>query len=215
MKNPLKTLAVLLFFFLFFFQNSYAQDWKKLVKDNIKTDKIKDKVKIDIPDFLDPAASRYWSKTEQYIGKKFKAQWKETVTNFSQSYDVTDFNYAISFGDNSTPYEAKGGLKQAKSFAYYLADPTNVTNIPPKIKGQNYNYTGEILYVSSSYKMSEKSFLKANKIYEKERMTDSTFATLTLSNLGLLYHTTGRYTLAEEYTLKALEKRENTVYESV
>ncbi|MCF6367214.1 MAG: CHAT domain-containing protein [Bacteroidales bacterium] len=208
MKKTIKFLGII--FFFFFLQNNYAQDWKKLVKDNIKTDKLKDRVKIDIPDFLDPAASKYWSRTEKYIGKKFKAQWKETVTNFSQSYDVTDFNYAISFGDNTTPYEAKGGLKQAKGFAYYLADPKNVTNVPPKIKAQNLNYTGEILYVSSSYKMSEKSFLKANKIYEKERLTDSTFSSLTLSNLGLLYHTTGRYSLAEEYTLKALEKRENT-----
>ena len=42
-----------------------------------------------------------------------------------------------------------------------------------------------------------------------EVITDSTFANLTLSNLGLLYHTTGRYALAEEYTKAALEKRES------
>ncbi len=184
-------------------ENVY-QDWKKLVKD--KTDKIVDKT----DDLLDPDISKYWNKTEQYIGDQFKKQWKETITNFSESYDVTDFNYAISFGDNSSPHEAKGSINQAKSFAYYLADPKNVTDVPPKIKGQNLNYTGEILYVSSSYKMSEKSFLKANKIYNENNLSDSAFAGLTLSNLGLLYHTTGRYALAEEYTLKALEKRENS-----
>jgi CHAT domain-containing protein len=154
--------------------------------------------------------SRYWNKTEHYISDKFKEEWKETLTKFAESYDVTDFNYAIAFGDNSTPHESKGNLKQARSFAYYLADPTNVTNVPPKIKGQNYNYTGEILYVSGSYKMSEKSFLKAEKIYNDEQLSDSAFANLTLSNLGLLYHTTGRYTLAEEYTKNALTKREQS-----
>lgn len=193
------------------FSGNVFQDWKKLVKDKVKTDKIKvntDKITDKTKDLLDPNMSKYWNKTERYINEKFKEQWKETVTNFSQSYDVTDFNYAISFGDNSTPHEAKGSINQAKSFAYYLADPKNVTDVPPKIKGQNLNYTGEILYVSSSYKMSERSFLKANKIYNEEHLSDSTFAGLTLSNLGLLYHTTGRYSLAEEYTKMALDKRE-------
>jgi CHAT domain-containing protein len=199
--------------FLFSSINGYSQDWKKLVKDKVITDKIKipeNVIKINAPDFFDAEMSRYWNKTEHYISDKFKEEWKETLTKFAESYDVTDFNYAIAFGDNSTPHESKGNLKQARSFAYYLADPTNVTNVPPKIKGQNYNYTGEILYVSGSYKMSEKSFLKAEKIYNDEQLSDSAFANLTLSNLGLLYHTTGRYTLAEEYTKNALTKREQS-----
>ncbi|MCD4792148.1 MAG: CHAT domain-containing protein [Bacteroidales bacterium] len=185
------------------------QDWKKIVKD--KTDKIKidtDKIKDNTNDVFENDIYRLYDKSEEYINDKFKEQWKETLTNFSEGYDVTDFNYAISFGDNSTPHEAKGNLKQAKGFAIYLADPANTNEIPPKIKGQNFNYTGEILYVSSSYKMSEKSLLKADKIYNENKLSDSTFASLTLSNLGLLYHTTGRYALAEEYTKKALEKRE-------
>ncbi len=199
--------------FLFSSINGYSQDWKKLVKDKVITDKIKipeNVIKINAPDFFDAEMNRYWNKTEHYISDKFKEEWKETLTKFAESYDVTDFNYAIAFGDNSTPHESKGNLKQARSFAYYLADPTNVTNVPPKIKGQNYNYTGEILYVSGSYKMSEKSFLKAEKIYNDEQLSDSAFANLTLSNLGLLYHTTGRYTLAEEYTKNALTKREQS-----
>lgn len=192
--------------------NTYSQSWKKLIKDNvkknvnIKTNKLLD----ETIDAVNPNLSKHLNSSEKYIANKFKKQWKKTVTNFAESYDVTDFNYAISFGDNSTPYEAKGNGKQARSFAYYIADPQNVTNIPPKIKGQNFNYTGEILYVSHSYKSSEKAFLKAYKIYEENRLTDSTFASLALSNLGLLYHTIGRYALAEEYTKKALAKREQT-----
>lgn len=187
-----------------------AQSWKKLIKDNvkknvnIKTNKLLD----ETIDAVSPDLSKHLNSSEKYIADKFKKQWKKTVTKFAESYDVTDFNYAISFGDNSTPYEAKGNGKQARSFAYYIADPDNVTNTPPKIKAQNFNYTGEILYVSHNYKSSEKSFLKAYKIYEQNGLTDSTFASLTLSNLGLLYHTTGRYALAEEYTKKALIKRE-------
>lgn len=192
--------------------NIQSQSWKKLIKDNvkknvnIKTNKLLD----ETIDAVSPDLSKHLSSSEKYIAKKFKKQWEKTVTKFAESYDVTDFNYAISFGDNSTPYEAKGNGKQARSFAYFIANPDNVMDAPPKIKAQNFNYTGEILYVSSNYKSSEKSFLKAYKIYEQNGLTDSSFASLTLSNLGLLYHTTGRYSLAEEYTKKALKKREAT-----
>ncbi len=213
MIKHINKITSLIIIFLISIGHLHSQSWKKLIKDNvkknvnIKTNKLLDEtIEAVSPDF-----SKHLNSSEKYITDKFKKQWKKTITNFAESYDVTDFNYAISFGDNSTPYEAKGNGKQARSFAYYLADPENVTSTPPKIKGQNYNYTGEILYVSSSYKSSEKSFLKAYKIYEQNGLTDSTFASLTLSNLGLLYHTTGRYALAEEYTKRALEKREATI----
>lgn len=203
------TISILFFGII---NNTQGQNWKKLIKDNVnKNVKIKTSKLIDetIKE-VNPDLTKHMIRSEKYVAEKFKKHWHETIKNFAESYDVTDFNYAISFGDNSTPYEAKGHLKQARSFAYYLSDPKSVTNAPPKVKGQNYNYTGEILYVSSSYKTSEKSFLKAKKIYDNNGLSDSTFASLTLSNLGLLYHTTGRYALAEEYTQKALEKREKT-----
>jgi len=143
-----------------------------------------------------------------YVKDEFKEKWKETVTKFSESYNVTDFNYAISFGDNSVPYESKGRFKQAKGFTYYFADPKNTVETPPKIKGRNYNYSGEILYVTNRFRLSEISFMKALSVYEEAGFGDSVFTTLTVSNLGLLYHTTGRYALAKEYTMKALNKRE-------
>lgn len=211
-KKPMSKLKIIFIifsiFFLGFINKLQSQNWKKLIKENvkIKTNKLLDET-INV---VSPDLTKNMSNSEKYVAKKFKSHWNETIKNFAESYDVTDFNYAISFGDNSTPYEAKGNLKQARSFAYYLSDPKSVTDVPPKIKGQNFNYTGEILYVSSSYKTSEKSFLKAKKIYDENGLSDSTFASLTLSNLGLLYHTTGRYALAEEYTKEALVKRENS-----
>ncbi|RLD48785.1 MAG: hypothetical protein DRI94_12020 [Bacteroidetes bacterium] len=193
-----------------FFQS--LKDLKKLAKSktvNKITGKSKDLIN-KTENILTPGFKNTYGISSKYINEKYNKLWKETLIKFSQSYSVTDFNYAVSYGDNSTPYESKNNIKQAKSFAYYLADPANTDEMPPKVKGQNYNYTGEILYASSSYKSSEKFFLKALDIYKKNRLTDSTFATLTLSNLGLLYHTTGRYALAKEYTLKALQKRKNS-----
>jgi len=219
MKHLIKTLTFILFISLNLnytgFSSNYFQslkDLKKLTKSKtVKsvTNKSKQIIK-KTENILTPGFKNTYEISSKYINEKYEKLWKETLIKFSQSYNVTDFNYAVSYGDNSTPYESKNNIKQAKSFAYYLADPTNTKEMPPKVKGQNYNYTGEILYASSSYKSSEKFFMKALNLYKKNKLTDSTFAILTLSNLGLLYHTTGRYALAKEYTLKALQKRKKS-----
>ncbi len=192
------------------FQN--WKDFKKITKSKtVKKITTKSKNVINkTENVFTPKFKSTYDISQKYISDKYKKLWKETLIKFSQSYRVTDFNYAVSYGDNSTPYESKNNIKQAKSFAYYLADPTNTKQMPPKIKGQNYNYTGEILYASSSYKSAERFFLKALKIYQKYRLTDSTFSILTISNLGLLYHTTGKYALAKKYTMKALNMRKKS-----
>ena len=211
-----RKLITLIFVICFGFNNLvFSQNWKDLKKltKNKTVTAVKNKSKHIInktENFLTPGIKNTYGISSQYINKKYEKLWKETLIKFSQSYSVTDFNYAVSYGDNSTPYESKNNIKQAKSFAYYLADPTNTNEMPPKVKGQNYNYTGEIMYASSSYKSAEKFFLKALNLYKKNKLTDSTFAILTLSNLGLLYHTTGRYALAKEYSFKALEKRKKS-----
>ncbi len=219
MKLYLKSAASFILFTFFFcsYGNSanFYQNWKDLKKltksKTIKSVTNKSKQIINkTENILTPGFKNTYGISSKYINEKYEKLWKETLIKFSQSYNVTDFNYAVSYGDNSTPYESKNNIKQAKSFAYYLADPTNTQEMPPKVKGQNYNYTGEILYASSSYISSERFFLKALNLYKKNRLTDSTFAILTISNLGLLYHTTGRYALAKEYTLQALQKRKKS-----
>ncbi|NOZ35408.1 MAG: CHAT domain-containing protein [Chlorobi bacterium] len=219
MKHLKKTFPVILIIIISInftgFSSNFYQNWKDLKKltksKTVNSVKNKSKQLINKTEKnLTPGFKNTYGISSQYINAKYEKLWKETLIKFSQSYNVTDFNYAVSYGDNSTPYESKNNIKQAKSFAYYLADPTNTKEMPPKVKGQNYNYTGEILYASSNYKSSEKFFFKAHNLYKKYRLTDSAFAVLTESNLGLLYHTTGRYALAKEYTLKALQKRKKS-----
>jgi len=142
------------------------------------------------------------------VTELLKKQIDEKLAKYKDSYNVTDFNYAITFGDNSASYEAEEGYKQAETFLYYLAEPQDIGNSPPKIQGQNYNYAGELFYVSNEFLKAEKSFNKAIEIYSNANMLDSSFAILTYSNLGLLYNTTGRYALSEASTLKALELNE-------
>ncbi|MFH2141624.1 MAG: CHAT domain-containing tetratricopeptide repeat protein [Bacteroidota bacterium] len=167
-------------------------------KVNLKTGS--DRADSFLSNIIDDKASK--------LGGELKGKLRDAVTKFSESYNTTDFNYAISFGDNSTPYESKGNFKQAQSFALYLGDPNNLVDANPETKGQNFNYGGEIFYVSNKYKLSENSFHKALNIYNDAGLQDSSFAMLTVSNLGLLYHTMGRYSLSEEYTKNALNQRE-------
>jgi hypothetical protein len=42
---------------------------------------------------------------------------------------------------------------------------------------------------------------------ETESLQEDNLYPLTLSNLGLLYHTTGRYSMAEDFTIRALDLR--------
>jgi len=95
---------------------------------------------------------------------------------------------------------------------------------------------GELFYSSDKFTSAESSFKAAITIYESQKdtsqsntvafknnqgfkntNTDTSAGPLyarAISNLGLLYHTTGRYNLAETYTLKALDLRKKIFTEN-
>ncbi len=219
MKHLYKALIIIIFICLNFnfpaFSGSSFQSLKDLKA--LSNSKLAKKIQKQSEKIINNAGGAIASEligsdyfADKYINEKFKQAWKNTLKKFAESYNVTDFNYAVSYGNNSTPFESRNNLKQAKSFAYYLADPANTDEMPAKVKGQNFNYTGEILYASGSYKSSEFFFKSALEVYAANNLLDSSFATLSISNLGLLYHTTGKYELAKEFTLKALKTRENS-----
>lgn len=177
---------------------------------------------INIPDvtitdnkIIDSAITNKINEKVNTATDEFLQRLDKELDRFKDCYSVADFNYAISFGDNTAPYESEENYKQAKTFLYYLAEPDDVGKSPPKVEGQNYNYAGEMFYVSNKFAQAEISFKKAINIYESANLQDSTFAILTYSNLGLLYHTTGRYSLAEEYSTKALVLREKNHFDTV
>jgi len=65
-----------------------------------------------------------------------------------------------------------------------------------KKKADDYNDAGEMFYASRKFKTAENCFTSALKTYRDENMGNSKQAALVISNMGLLYHTTGRYFLA-------------------
>lgn len=139
---------------------------------------------------------------------------KRKLLDTRKDYDPSNFNYAISFTDNSGLFETKEKYQNHKAL---LKDgirnsgnslEENANSKTHKEKGNQANALGEILYASNKYKSAEASFLKATAHYELGNHASSTDNALTLSNLGLLYQTRGRYTRAETYTVKALQLRE-------
>jgi len=166
------------------------------------------KINSENADIINPLINNKIEQTTDLLAEEIAKKLDEELDRFKDCYSVADFNYAISFGDNTAPYESEENYKQAETFLYYLAEPDDVGQSPPNIEGSNYNYAGEMFYVANKFNQAELSFKKAISIYEAANLQDSTYAILTYSNLGLLYHSTGRYALAEEYTRKALVLRE-------
>ncbi|MBN2893592.1 MAG: CHAT domain-containing protein [Bacteroidales bacterium] len=119
------------------------------------------------------------------------------------SYDVTDFHYAVTFGDNSSLFETKENFQELGNLSIYALDP----NSPPIVKARSYNSAGEMFYVTGHYEAAETSFFKALETYEELNILDSTEAILTMNNIGLLYLTMGKYSSSEQYLNQAMDYR--------
>lgn len=66
---------------------------------------------------------------------------------------------------------------------------------------------GQMAFSSNKYQTADKAFGKAKSIYEKRGTNDERYQKL-LGNISLLYHTTGRFNEADNYTAKMLEVNE-------
>ncbi len=133
---------------------------------------------------------------------------KETIRQLEKSrenYDPTDFNYAVSFSDNSGVFESEEKLRKYQKGILYTLSPESLENRSPEEKAEDYNDVGEVLYASGKFNSAEVSFLTARLIHEYNGLTESKTGALVIQNLGLLYHTTGRFGKAEIYTKQALE----------
>ncbi len=130
---------------------------------------------------------------------------QEAKDKIIDSYDITDFNYAVIFGDNSALFETKENYKNLGNFSVYVLDPT----APPLVNARSYNSAGEILYITGQYEAAEKSFIKAIESYSDLNMLDSTEGIQAFNNLGLLYLSMGKFTLSEYNLQQALIHRQN------
>ncbi len=191
-----------------------CQAWLKKLQDTVDdavSDVTTDNVIDDFNNSVDDALDSTVNEQVEKLGEELEKLIEEAKTEIENSYNVTDFHYSISFGDNSTLYENKENYENLKSFSYYLLD----ADAPDVVQARNYNSAGEVFFVTNRYEAAERSFKKSLEIYENLNYFDSTEAILTMSNLGLLYQTMGKYSLSEEYTLKALKHRENNSEDTI
>jgi len=139
-----------------------------------------------------------------------KEQLIELLKKSRDEYDVTDFNYAVSFGDNSSLYETEEKFNQSKKILLYALEPENAKDRTEIQKAKDMNDVGEMLYASGKFKSAEKAFERAYELYESSDNISSKDAALTISNMGLLYQSSGRYEKAKEYNERALALREQS-----
>ncbi len=129
------------------------------------------------------------------------------LTKARDNYDQTDFNYAVSFSDNSGLFESEDKYHRYQKALLYTLSPESMEQRTDEQRAADYNDVGEMLYASNKFRSAELSFLAARAIYKLAELEPSKGAVLTTSNLGLLYHTTGRLSKAEQFTREALEMR--------
>jgi len=132
------------------------------------------------------------------------------LSDARKEYDTTSFNYAVALSDNAGLFENEERFKKNQKLFLELLKSKEGQSIDYMEEASNYNEAGEMMYASNHFVPAEASFKQALTVFRKQ-IKDTTHLLFALikSNLGLLYHTTGRYTLSESYTTSALELRKS------
>lgn len=145
------------------------------------------------------------------LGDKIKNSFSEKLDESRKEYDESNFNYAISFSDNAGLFETKEKGDRNKIILVEAIKAKTGEEISLEEKASNYNLTGEMFFAGNKFKSAEIAFKESIFLYKKAGKTESKEIALPINNLGLLYHASGRYTLAEETIDQALEIREKLV----
>jgi len=147
--------------------------------------------------------------TKEQAASILKDQLVKILEKSRDEYAVTDFNYAVSFSDNSGSFETEEKYRKYKRHFFDALEPEKIADKSDLEKARSYNDVGEMFYASTKYKSAERSFHEAQKLYESSGSENTAEYCKLLSNLGLLYHTTGQYTRAKYYSENAYNKRSN------
>lgn len=165
------------------------------------------------------------------LNSKLHQSADDKLTDAHESFDPSAFKFAISFSDNAGLFEVHENFKTHKKIINNVFQDHNVdffsvkntkselnqsskdlkddtkeeiTKKPQAQKPEFHNKTGEFFYASNKFKLAEREFIWAQKLSGDP---SSPIYLLAKSNLGLVYHTTGRYTEAQKITKEVLEKR--------
>lgn len=145
---------------------------------------------------------------------KAKSKVRERTTEHWEKkraeYDESNFNYAISFLDNSGLFESD---EKGNSFTSTALNTAKLINNEEKsLEDRAYTNlkNGEILMAGNKFGMAEKSFRLSKVLYEQDGKINSANYSQAVSDLGLLYQSRGRYTKAKEFNEQAIKLREQS-----
>lgn len=143
---------------------------------------------------------------------KEKARQKamEGIEKQKKEFDESNFNYAICFLDNSGVFEADEKGNAFSSLALSTAKFAN--NEEKNIEDRAYTNlkNGELFMAGNKFNAAEQSFKLAKLLYEEDGKQSTNNYAQTVSNLGLLYQSRGRFTKAKKFTDEALALREKS-----
>lgn len=149
--------------------------------------------------------------------QKARQTARNELNDVKAEFDSTNIDYAILLSDNSGLFGGQGrggfgakflklgGIANSLYKDFDLDDEENA----------NMNLQmGQSAYAMGKYVFAEKRFKTAQNYFERSYRTSEINYMKTIAGRGLLYTSTGRFQLAEEYTAKALQLRRNKLGET-
>lgn len=158
-----------------------------------------------LPSFSQFGLGGIASELKDKAKQKAKDKANENLEKQRKEYDESNFNYAISFLDNSGSFEAaEKGNSYLGAFKFFThQEKTTEEQAYTNLKN------GELLMAGNKFALAEQSLKLAKLMYEADNKQTSLNYAQTISDLGLLYQSRGRYTAAKTYDEQAIKLRES------
>lgn len=138
-----------------------------------------------------------------------KNKFKETLDKSKKEFDESNFNYAISFIDNSGTFENDEKGSRIGSTINNLNQYHSGSDISKQDRAYAQNRNGELFMATNKFHLAESSFKSAKFFYEADGTKTGQNYSQVISNLGLLYQSNGRYTKAKPFIDQAIELRKD------
>lgn len=132
----------------------------------------------------------------------------QKITNMQGEYDSTNFSFAIALSDDTGLFEYNERNKRLRNLVVGGTDAISAAGSPVR-RAKTYNELGQMSYANYHFRRAEFFFKASQKTYENNGEINNIYYPKLIANMGLLYHTMGRYTESLEFTQNALDLREN------
>jgi CHAT domain-containing protein len=138
---------------------------------------------------------------------KTRDKFNENIEKQRREYDESNFNYAICFLDNSGSFESE---EKGSALGTTFTNLNKLTHNEEKTTEER-AYTslrnGELLMAGNRFHLAEQSLKLSKFLYEEDGKKETENYAQVISDLGLLYQSTGRYSSAGLFDQQALELR--------